>query len=205
MKTVKQIQNEIFTMYYQTPFKGLSKRQFVELGLQNALKFLEINGLPVPNITIHEHSNPKAFCGLCDYSSKRIQVWVPDVAYVSFNPIPGQRRWSYPGYKIDRTGVGVISHEIGHWVDYCVKLHRGFPKKGKITGYEPNIHESVAESMRLFILNPGLLHIIAPERCEYIVKSGLKPVVTEDWDKVLENAPAEYSRQILKNYLGFYC
>lgn len=39
MKTVKQIQNEIFTMYYQTPFKGLSKRQFVELGLQNALKF----------------------------------------------------------------------------------------------------------------------------------------------------------------------
>lgn len=70
MKTVKQIQNEIFTMYYQTPFKGLSKRQFVELGLQNALKFLEINGLPVPNITIHEHSNPKAFCGLCDYSSK---------------------------------------------------------------------------------------------------------------------------------------
>lgn len=89
MKTVKQIQNEIFTMYYQTPFKGLSKRQFVELGLQNALKFLEINGLPVPNITIHEHSNPKGFCGLCDYSSKRIQVWVPDVAYVSFNPIPG--------------------------------------------------------------------------------------------------------------------
>lgn len=30
-------------------------------------------------------------------------------------------------------------------------------------------------------------------------------VVTEDWDKVLENAPAEYSRQILKNYLGFHC
>lgn len=86
-----------------------------------------------------------------------------------------------------------------------VKLHRGFPKKGKITGYEPNIYESVAESMRLFILNPCLLHIIAPERCEYIVKSGLKPVVTEDWDKVLENAPAEYSRQILKNYLGFHC
>lgn len=63
MKTVKQIQNEIFTMYYQTPFKGLSKRQFVELGLQNALKFLEINGLPVPNITIHEHSNPKHSVG----------------------------------------------------------------------------------------------------------------------------------------------
>lgn len=47
--------------------------------------------------------------------------------------------------------------------------------------------------------------LIAPERCKYIVKSGLKPVVTEDWDKVLENAPAEYSRQILKNYLGFHC
>jgi hypothetical protein len=55
--------------------------------------------------------------------------------------------------------------------------------------------------MRLFILNPGLLHIIAPERCKYIVKSGLKPVVTEDWDKVLENAPAEYSRQILKKII----
>ena len=59
----------------------------------------------------------------------------------------------------------------------------------------------MAESMRLFILNPGLLHIIAPERCKYIVKSGLKPVVTEDWDKVLENAPAEYSRQILKKII----
>jgi hypothetical protein len=62
----------------------------------------------------------------------------------------------------------------------------------------------VAESMRLFILNPGLLHIIAPERCKYIVKSGLKPVVTEDWDKVLENAPAEYSRQILKKKLSWF-
>lgn len=116
-------------------------------------------------------------------------------------PILYGRKYGYRGFICDQYIIRVTNITDSHHL----KLHRGFPKKGKITGYEPDIYESVAESMRLFILNPGLLHIIAPERCEYIVKSGLKPVVTEDWDKVLENAPAEYSRQILKNYLGFHC
>lgn len=192
-------------MFYNQSYKDKTKKQLVEIGVEHVKRFMNLNRVPLPTFYLFPDSNPYGYCGLCDFKRRAIKIHVPDVANVSFNPSPGGRQWSYPGYKIDRTGVGVISHEIGHWVDYCVKLHRGFPKKGKITGYEPNIYESVAESMRLFILNPGLLHIIAPERYEYIVKSGLKPVVTEDWDKVLENAPAEYSRQILKNYLGFHC
>lgn len=71
----------------------------------------------------------------------------------------------------------------------------------RVSSYEPSVWEAVAESMRLFILNPDLLGVIAPERCEHILKRRLKPLVTEHWADVLRNAPKEYSEQIRKKYL----
>lgn len=97
---------------------------------------------------------------------------------------PGFQNWSHPHYRVDREPCGVVCHEGGHHVQEVLrKLGRfdergwkeavlkgqerlisstrfrttGKPKIKRVTNYEPVLDESWAESMRLFILNPGLL------------------------------------------------
>lgn len=63
------------------------------------------------------------------------------------------------------------------------------PIQGKrVSGYEPNHLEKLAETMRLFILNPDLLRLASPSRYTFLLLSGLRPVINKPWDKVLENA-----------------
>jgi hypothetical protein len=56
-----------------------------------------------------------------------------------------------------------------------------------ITSYEPNLHESFAETGRLFILNPDLLEQGSPERFKFFTKVGLKPSETRDFRQVLDH------------------
>lgn len=60
------------------------------------------------------------------------------------------------------------------------------------------VHESIAESLRLFILNPDLLKNIAPNRYQYFIDKGLKPTVTKKMGEVLHDAPKEYFEQVEK-------
>lgn len=189
-------------MFYNQSYKDKTKKQLVEIGVEHVKRFMNLNRVPFPTFYLFPDSNPYGYCGLCDFKRRAIKIHVPDVANVSFNPSPGGRQWSYPGYKIDRTGIGVVAHEAGHWVDSYFRIHKNFPKGERITGYEPNVYEAVAESMRLFILNPCLLYLIAPKRCEHILNCGVKPLVDDDWDTVLQYAPNEYFRIIRKNYGG---
>jgi hypothetical protein len=87
---------------------------------------------------------------------------------------PARTNWSFPGYKIDRTAVGVVAHELGHHID----AHRKFDYhkwkavlkiSKKISGYEPNPNEALAESIRLLILNPNLLALGSPELYNFLV------------------------------------
>lgn len=116
---------------------------------------------------------------------------------------PGNQRWSYPCWKTDRTAIGVLAHECGHYVeDYLqhVKktllpsIHghnwRVLVSKGKkVTSYEPVPSEAWAETMRVFILNPDLLRLGIPKRYKFLIDAGLKPSETRPWNEVL-NHPA---------------
>lgn len=116
---------------------------------------------------------------------------------------PCYRNWSYPGYKVDRTALGVVCHEIGHHLDrelqhskrltpahgvawrQLLQLH---PKQ--VSGYEKVPSEAWAESVRLFILNPRLLQAGCEERYMFIRHAvGLVPTERRSWQRVLLNHP----------------
>lgn len=118
---------------------------------------------------------------------------------------PSMRSWSWPGYKVDRTAVGVVAHEAGHYVEHKLQeLGRLDPKthgerwrqlieltKKTVSGYEPVPSEAWAESMRLFILNPALLKEGSPARYGFIYEVvGLRPLprlLRKGWRRVLAN------------------
>jgi len=111
---------------------------------------------------------------------------------------PGARRWSYPCWKTDRTPMGVVAHEVGHHVSAAFRTSRKIPlicgmwriaARGKrVTGYEPCLEEAIAETLRLFILNPALLEAAIPSRYTFLTDVlGLKPSEPRDWQEVLGN------------------
>ena len=112
---------------------------------------------------------------------------------------PQMRNWSWPGWKTDRTCVGVCAHETGHLLVHALTLNmrawgeelKRQPKK-PISGYAPTAEEQFAETTRLFITNPDLLRKAVPWRYEWLTEvSGLKPVqrlLRKGWRKVLGNS-----------------
>ena len=113
---------------------------------------------------------------------------------------PGHRRWSWPCWKTDRTAVGVVAHEMGHHVDEVLLAGRLNPsrcgewlhalKGRKVTSYEPVPSEALAETMRLFILNPELLQLGLPQRYRFIRDVlKLKPSERRGWTTVLGHNP----------------
>lgn len=191
----------VYTPYYRHDFCNLTKAECVEIGWLEAQNFLVVNNLPLP-MFMNMSEKRKGYCGFYAHRSKTVFVYSPEVAKVSLNPSPGNRQWSYPGYKVDRTGVGVVCHEVGHHIDFTLGITaRGqFPNHiEKVSSYEPNILESIAETLRIFILNPCLLHIYAPQRCEFLINTvGLKPSINADWDEVLAMAPDRYREVVYK-------
>ena len=114
------------------------------------------------------------------------------------------RQQSWPGWKTDRTAVGVVTHEVGHYVtdklnqrftsDERAELRRLWQQavKGKrVSGYELTLDEAGAETMRLFITNPALLKAALPKRFNFLtVDLSLDPVPAlfrKGWKKTLGN------------------
>jgi hypothetical protein len=112
---------------------------------------------------------------------------------------PAMRSWSWPGWKTDRTAIGVCAHETGHFLVHGLSLDirswaaelKCQPKK-PVSGYAPTAEEQFAETARLFILNPDLLRKAVPWRYEWLTDvAGLVPVpklLRKGWRKVLGNA-----------------
>ena len=183
----------------------MTKDELAERSVKHIQNFLQMNNLPVPEFVMSEYPDAKnKFQKTGHYSRKEGKVYLN--AANTRNPVmkPGGMQWSYPGYKVDKTPLGVLAHEIGHHIDHTMKFdENAFPYKGeKVTGYEPTVHEAIAESLRLFMLNPDLLHTIAPKRYQFFLDNGLKPTVKQSWKDVLHGAPQEYFDQIDKNYSG---
>lgn len=196
-------------------------------GLQLAKKFLDANLLLHPKFLTYEEAftTKRNFTNLHAlrlldkvsggplvgsqtglYSDGHIFVNVPVTAF----PVtePSARRWSWPGWKTDRTAIGVVAHELGHYIEHylqelgkmTIDPHRAEwldiinnyaksyrRRKKQVSGYEPVPSEAWAESCRLFILNPDLLQQGIPERYNFI-RRFVRPSETRPWYEVLDNA-----------------
>lgn len=176
--------------------------------------FCEINELPKPRV---RKDNPfTANRGY--YSMNRLKTgdgdhkkWQGELFY---NPrrcmvpvkTPGYC-WSFTGYKADNTAPGVIAHECGHHVWYCL-IADSDPKRRQynrkvlfdcwkairsaeagITSYgDTCTEEDWAETLKLFILNPTLLQEGRPIRYGYLLSCGLKPVIGDHWTVIMQHA-----------------
>jgi hypothetical protein len=141
--------------------------------------------------------------------------------------VPRMQNWSHPHYRVDREPAGVVCHEGGHHVQELLrragrfderkwrsvvwgtteKRLNHFSKRGKmgklkvkrVTNYEPNLDESFAETMRLFILNPGLVQAGLEPRFDFITKDcGLEPILILDWKQLLEDFHPSFTIQAAK-------
>ena len=126
-----------------------------------------------------------------------VQVNVDATAWLVNNPTV--RRQSHPGWKTDRTALGVVVHELGHHVWYrgsTGKAHaawravfRATRHSERVSGYEPVAEEAHAETFRLWCLNPSLLQAACPQRYECLVNDfGLRHIDHQPWRKVLPKA-----------------
>lgn len=170
----------------------LSKQNLAAVGLRLVGRFLSNNQYSPPKYEFTERKQLRG--GACGYfdprSGERGKVVVSVFACAHRNP-----KFSWPGFISDRTPLGVLAHETGHFIDYqcnnaAYRIHR-VTREGAITSYAPNSAEWFAEMMRLFITNPGLLKLIRP-RTYHEIRKGLRlePAVTEDWRKVMSGADA---------------
>lgn len=156
-------------------------------GVDAAEAFLNRNDLRFPTWTLDPALDLR---GRYEPQLERVSVNLSNCALPV--GVPGHR-WSFPGYKADVTPGGVVAHETGHHVHFLL----GYPAvttdwyRKKISGYEPNWAESVAESVRLLISNPELLREGTPARWGVMTGTwGLQPVHDRPWRQVLEGQGA---------------
>ena len=129
------------------------------------------------------HNKKVRHCGEYYWNSSTLTIFEDNCKEPTINP---GYKWTFPHYFADRSILGVICHEFGHY------LHEqlGCPKMGKlglqITSYEPDIYERFAETIKLFLTNPNLLKQYNPKRYEYLTKKlNLKPIHDIDYISIL--------------------
>lgn len=171
----------------------LDRPQLLEIGYRLGLGALDRNDIPHPGITVHwpqphRHRDLGWYRpGRSSTSLGRVTMNLPRCRPAT--KVPGYA-WSFPGYKADRTPVGVFTHELGHYVDdYLGKpvLHEWRDYESPVSGYEPNRQEMFAEAFRLLCTNPDLLRVGRPIRWRTFTDGlGLDPGELEPWEERLE-------------------
>lgn len=177
---------------------GLPKEVLFEQAGQLIAEFNRVNHLP--EIPIRDDPTLRGF-GRYGHDV----IWV-NVRSTGYPTRTRSRVWTFPGHKTDRSAAGVPCHENGHhvWFNgrWRIKGWRELIREDKpITSYEPNPGEAYAETLRLFQLNPDLLRCGRPERYEFLVGTGLRPVVEADWRTILHYAP-EHIIRAAENFLS---
>lgn len=212
-------------MLHKNPRTALYMR-----GIQTAVQFCELNEIPVPvfmtytealdaagvNVRAHRlwpfkflqrvvSGQPNLVgAGTGLYKDNHIFVNLPVTALPV--QVPGNRRYSWPGWKTDRTACGVVAHEMGHHLENHIacgdsKTIKRFGEqwrqliqnsgKKPVSGYEPVPSEAFAETLRLFILNPDLLMRAIPMRYQWLIEelnlAPLPKLLKQGWCKVLNN------------------
>jgi len=201
-----------------------SPREFLyREGMRRALRFCTVNKIPPPVFMtydeLHYPSRMQHTAALLQklkriaplvgaqtglYRDGHVFVNLPVTALPV--RVPAMRSWSWPCYKTDRTAMGVVAHELGHYVEDILQKKKTlksdvqgiqwrvlieFTGRKPVSGYEPVPSEAWAESMRLFILNPDLLRLAIPARYNFI-REFLKPSERRTWSEVLGPAHKSY-------------
>ena len=182
------------------------------IGLEFIKQFAELNHIDISKIkfivkrTKQEVGRDRA-SGWCEYNYKtkkcKITINLPKCAPEAVKPTSFNTNNRY--WFVNRTPIGVICHEFGHFVHYALTNGKCvLPKEKQITSYEPNIYERFAESIKLFILNPDLLKQYDPKRYEVLInKLNLKPLHNKTWQEVFkENNMHEKYYEYMKNRLN---
>ncbi len=123
-------------------------------GKKLAEEFLERNSLPIPSIL-----ESGLLCVNRNIGEYRKSVCVVVV--------DSSQCWGPTGHAVDYSIVGVIMHEIGHHVDYVTGRKAGLLQSINCECY--NRKETVAETIRLFILNKSALPEVNLHFCEEIL------------------------------------
>lgn len=201
----------------------MTKSELYCIGVEAACEFLDFNNLQHPVFMTYEQAlsesehpadrhhatnllrrvagGPTLGTGSGLYSDNHVFVNVPVTAWPVQNP--SMRSWSWPGWKTDRTAIGVVAHEVGHHIAEAISPRFTVEERvtqraawlvairgKKVSGYEPVPGEAAAESMRLFILNPDLLRKAIPARYNFICGLGLRALpklLRKGYAKVLNN------------------
>lgn len=152
----------------------------------------------VPAPVFHDHtlSDHRIRGGGRYYGYQHGRQLYVNVRAATTPPQVRNRIWSYPGHKTDRTCAGILAHEFGHYLDQCLdhpsrssEWRTLLGARHRITSYEPVPAEALAETLRVFALNPDLLRNGRRERYDFVRRLGLVPLHSTPWETVLLNAP----------------
>lgn len=186
-----------------------------EAGLADVLAFLSKNDIRPPKIipgpppvAVNKWQSyglyfQSSFSKLDGVRDGCIWVNVEKAAMPSYKQ--SRSGYSFPGHKTDRTPAGILAHETGHHVgrvcrfDSSMSWFSMWITSKPVTSYEPTVEESFAETMRIFILNPGLLSRGSPRRFQYLIDRGLKPLFELDYD------PLEFAPKHVKKSAAYFC
>lgn len=193
------------------PHAPFDKQKMFERTTKHCREFLKHNRIRAPKIIspplelkrklikedCQDESVPASIYGL----------YYPDdevvYAFTSTTKVPVKTpgwSWSFPCSKSDLTVIGIVAHEVGHHIENVRitkpkdiwRMKSVMENSTGISGYDcsgKDPYEAIAESLRLFILNPHLLRVGRPKRWDYITRElKLKHTVNAPWRVILKHA-----------------
>lgn len=88
------------------------------------------------------------------------------------------RGYSHPRWRVNRTVHGVTVHEVGHHIERELvsetdvalsDIKRVFEPDDTVSGYaDENYRENFAECFRVYATVPWILHVMCPDRFEFL-------------------------------------
>lgn len=184
---------------------GLDKVQLSEIAERLVRAFLTKNGSAHPTINLKADVKAESrgwfMAPWAPRDQPTVTVYVRQDAHASKG---APMAWSFPGYVADATAVGVLAHEVGHYLDWSWVSRGCFDPKWRknkhymrasaskewrallraqkkpMSGYEPDAAEALAETLRLFQTNPRLLQAVREDRFDFVTDfMGLVPDTTK--------------------------
>lgn len=169
------------------PLTGYGRGELFRLGVTLASCTLTLGGIPSPCFRTfgsddYDFRDSWGYFGF--YRSGVVNVNLAKSRPVTRTP---GFSWTFPGWKADLTALGIVAHEVGHYVHSRVPALdlRSWRGEANVTSYEPNFSESFAEAVKLFLTNPDLLRVGRPVRYATLT-SILTPPHHVPWREVLE-------------------
>lgn len=184
----------------------LSRKMLFSMAKQVCRVFLDLNDIELP--TVHVSKVQLREQSMAWHDDGIITIHLP-----SCYGVKDWRTRGWPGYRVDETPYGVFCHEIGHYIDYVFDYKPSASKKWHLLAMRSDVRmnrhddpkdgpgEVFAESMMLFITNPGLLLAAMPERYRYFTKElKLRPILDHDYIENLRHlrAPKPIIRQAVR-------